>query len=100
MESFPGRPRKTGTRIAPRALEPKRRRTYFADVKKMITNVYNASDSISAKPRIRAKRIASLAPGLRAMPSQAAAVALACANPQTAEAIAMENPAAMKPQDF
>src|SRR5580700_9171796 len=38
------------------------------------------------------------AAGLRARPSAAAAVALAWAKPQTAEAIAMENPAVMATQ--
>src|ERR1035438_9004870 len=36
------------------------------------------------------------APGLRAIPSAAAATALACASPHRPEAIAMENPAAME----
>jgi hypothetical protein len=35
---------------------------------------------------------------LRAKPSAAAAVALACANPQTADAIAIENPAVIATQ--
>jgi hypothetical protein len=38
------------------------------------------------------------AAGLRANPSAAAAVALACARPHTAEAIAMENPAEIATQ--
>src|ERR1700704_6535170 len=38
------------------------------------------------------------AAGFRAKPSAAAAVALACASPQTADAIAMENPAVMATQ--
>jgi hypothetical protein len=38
------------------------------------------------------------AAGLRARPSAAAAVAFACANPQTADAIAMENPAVIATQ--
>jgi len=51
---------------------------YFT-FKNTIANVYSAMDSISTSAKINAKRIAAAAPGLRANPSQAAAVALACA---------------------
>src|SRR5438067_11628926 len=49
-------------------------------------------DSISTSARIRANWIPGRAPGFRARPSQAAAVALDCAKPHTAEAMAMANP--------
>jgi hypothetical protein len=45
----------------------------------IVANVYSAMDSISTSAKIRANRIAAVAPGFRAMPSQAAAVALAWA---------------------
>src|ERR1035438_258896 len=61
----------------------------------MITSVYSASDSISTKPRSSANRIASAAPGLRAMPSAAEATALACARPQRPLAMAIPKPALM-----
>src|SRR5579884_998732 len=60
---------------------------------KIITSVYSASDSINANPRIKAKRMAAAAAGLRAMPSAAAAVARACPSPHRPEAIAMAKPA-------
>src|SRR5215831_6574335 len=64
----------------------------------MIANVYRASDSISTRPRISANWIPGRAAGLRASDSVAEATALPWASPQTAEAIAMENPAVMATQ--
>jgi hypothetical protein len=65
---------------------------------KIITNVYKASDSIRARPRINASWIPGRAEGLRASASAAAAVALACPIPQTADAIAIEKPAVITTQ--
>ncbi len=53
--------------------------TRYFTFKNTIANVYSAMDSISTSAKINANRIAAAAPGLRARPSQAAAVALACA---------------------
>src|SRR5882672_6274836 len=79
-----------GLRLTPQS-------NYFTLVK-MMTSVQSASDSISTRPNNRAKRMAAAAPGLRPIPSAAAAVALACANPQPAEATAIEKPAVMATQ--
>src|SRR5581483_2843858 len=68
------------------------RRYNQATFTKIITSVYRASDSISTRPSSSANRIAAAAPGFRAMPSAAAATALACARPHTAEAMAIEKP--------
>ena len=46
-------------------------RIYYLTFKKMMANVYSAIDSISTRPKIKAKRIAASAPGFRAKPSQA-----------------------------
>src|SRR5512143_2130744 len=64
----------------------------------MMTRVYSASDSISTKPRINAKRMAAVAPGLRAMASAAPATAFACPRPQRPLAMAMEKPEEMATQ--
>src|SRR5207253_5985447 len=62
---------------------------------KIMANVYSAIDSISTKARMSRNWIPGRAPGLRPKPSHAAAVALACAYPQPADAIAMANPEVM-----
>src|SRR6516165_1285944 len=64
----------------------------------MMANVYSAIDSIKTSARMRANWMAGRAPGLRARPSQAAAVALDCAYPQPAEAIAIAKPEVMATQ--
>src|SRR5512142_2084316 len=64
---------------------------YFT-LAKMITRVYSANDSISARPRISDNWMPGRAAGLRARPSAAAAVALACPRPHTAEAMAIAKP--------
>jgi hypothetical protein len=51
----------------------------YLTFRKTMAKVYRAIDSISTSAKIRAKRIAAAAPGFRASPSQAAAVALAWA---------------------
>src|SRR6516164_1816113 len=61
----------------------------------MMANVYSAIDSISTKARMSANWMPGRAPGLRARPSQAAAVALDCAYPHAAEAMAMAKPEVM-----
>ena len=63
-----------------------------------MANVYSAIDSISTRPRINAKRMAASAPGFRAKPSQAWAVAIPCPIAPPAEAIAIEKPAAIATQ--
>src|SRR3954447_182455 len=55
------------------------------------------SDSMSARPMIIDRRIAPAAPGLRAIPSHAAAIALACPMAPAAAAIPRTNAAEMAP---
>src|SRR6267143_2117334 len=62
---------------------------------KMITKVKSASVSTNTKPRIIAARIAAAAPGLRAMPSQAAEAMRPCPSAPPKAASAMPKPAAM-----
>jgi hypothetical protein len=76
---------------------PKLRGTYLT-FRKMMAKVYSAIDSISTSARMSAKRIAAVAPGLRARPSAEAAVAFAWAKPQPADAMAMLNPAEIATQ--
>src|SRR5271167_301129 len=64
----------------------------------MMAKVYNAIDSINTNARMSANWIAGRAPGLRARPSQAAAVALDWAYPQPAEAMAIAKPEVMATQ--
>src|SRR5579864_79836 len=59
-----------------------------------ITSAYNVSDSMSATPMIKTMRIGPLAPGLRAIPSQAEAVALPWPMPQPSAATPKPNAAA------
>lgn len=49
-------------------------RSYFTRMN-IVAKVYSAIDSISTNAKIKAKRMAAVAPGFRAMPSHAAAVA-------------------------
>src|SRR5450759_1237442 len=55
------------------------------------------SDSMSARPRIAITRMGPAAPGLRAIPSHAAAVARPCANAPPKAAIAIANAALTTP---
>src|SRR5467141_3744445 len=61
----------------------------------MITRVKSARVSTNTKPRIIAARIAAAAPGLRAMPSQAAEAMRPCPSAPPKAASAMPKPAAM-----
>ena len=60
-----------------------------------MAKVYSAIDSIRTKAKISMFVIAPAAPGLRAMPSEAAVEALACAIAQAAEAMAIAKPEVM-----
>src|SRR5260370_37265095 len=62
------------------------------------TRVRGGSETIRGRPKISASWMPGRAAGLRARPSAAAAVALACAMPQPADAIAMEKPAVIATQ--
>jgi len=64
-------------------------RETYGTLRKITTSVYSASDSIRTRPSSSAKRIAAVAPGLRAIASAAPDTALACPNPHRPEAIAM-----------
>src|SRR6266851_1045310 len=62
---------------------------------KIITRVKSARVSTNTRPRIIAARIAAAAPGLRAMPSQAAEAIRPCPSAPPKAARAMPKPAAM-----
>src|SRR5208283_4528466 len=64
----------------------------------MITRVNSTSDSMKARPRIRATWMAGRAAGFRAMASQAAAPTRPCPRPARPAAIAMPKPEAIGTQ--
>src|SRR5580692_10888287 len=68
---------------------------YYFTFRKIISSTYSASDSINANPISIANWIALAAPGFRAMPSTAAAMALPCANAQRLDPIAIAKAALM-----
>jgi len=67
------------------------REVYFT-LTRMMNSVYRAIDSIRTSAKINMFRIAPLAPGFRAIPSNAEAEDLAWAMPQKADAMAMAKP--------
>src|SRR3954465_13260659 len=65
-----------------------------------MTSAKSTSDSMRARPRIIGVWILAAAPGLREMPSSAAAVARPCASVPPRAAMAIAKPAAAPTQEY